>query len=165
MILSREDDFRFPVNDKIIICDKKIKTKKRRGYCCRYAALPSPLAAIGHLAVFLLLYTHVRCCRWVYCANLSHLHPCHWVFSCVFVVVHPSQILLLGLFDDLSRLHPCHWVFCYVLLLYTHVRCWQWVYCDNLSHLYPHHWAYCCILVFIYPYRSLSQELAGKFCS
>ena len=134
MILSREDDFRFPVNDKIIICDKKIKTKKRRGYCCRYAALPSPLAAIGHLAVFLLLYTHVRCWQWVYCDNLSHLYPCHWVFCCV-------------------------------LLLYTHVRCWQWVYCDNLSHLYPHHWAYCCILVFIYPYRSLSQELAGKFCS
>ena len=35
----------------------------------------------------------------------------YWAFSCVFVVVHPSQILLLGLLDDLSRLHPCHWAY------------------------------------------------------
>ena len=27
---------------------------------------PSPLAAIGHIAVFLLLYTHVRCWQWVF---------------------------------------------------------------------------------------------------
>lgn len=134
MILSQEDDFRFPVNDKIIICDKKIKTKKRRGYCCRYAA---DTLASGR----------------------------YWVFSCVFVVVHPRQMLPLGLFDDLSRLHPHHWVFCCVLLLYTHVRCWRWGYCDNISHVYPHHWAYCCILVFVYPHRSLAQELAGEFCS
>ena len=111
MILSREDDFRFPVNDKIIICDKKIKTKTRRGYCCRYAALPSPLAAIGHLAVFLLLYTHVRCCRWVYCDNLSHLHPCHWVFCCVLLLYTHVRCCRWVYCANLSRLHPCHWAY------------------------------------------------------